>query len=456
MDKVELTNHSEMTASVADAALERAPKATIPRLLELALNDNRPLNPFPDHPVRRLEGWVQVALPGGGQAVPRRELLVEMVDAWLSGGGDCDVGVRALLRMAMSPAFKDYISDPGSGSRVTFRRGLLLPDELSRLKELWPRVIELIDSLDDVPWSCLFEVIHDWTYPSLHMGGEPPEEISKEMRAFAERMLADVVRVCHGHPGVLHKAAEYARELGWDLQITPDPEFETLFPVEELRAGNWRMIKGRQISAVRELAAVWGDRTPPEVSERMVGLEAAAEDVNKTYPRHTPVLCEEVAAHAEHPLEWSRALLDNGVRPDLVIPFLSKAASSGDEGWEDIARECLENPSLEFATISVVLTTPDPPSGLLANVSERLGQFGNAVEGYCFRGQVPEGTLAHLLQHEDPKVAMAAAAGEWHANPRGSVREGLAADWRAAMLRAPTDQHLISDILRSDSTLAHD
>jgi hypothetical protein len=272
-----LTNHPEFTAAVADAALERAPRATIPRLLELAVGDKRPLNPFPDHPIRRLEGWVQVAVPGDGQAVPRRELLVEMVGTWLSEGGNRDVGVRA-LRMAMSPAFNDYISDPGSGRRVTFRRGLLLPDELSRLKELWPVIVELLGSLEAVPWRYLFEVVHDWAYPSLHTGSTPPEEVSQAMRAFAELMLEDMVRVCDGHPGVLHKAAEYAQELSWKLTVTPAPEFETLFPAERLRAGDWQAVRERQLSAVRELAELWGQGDPMEVAERTARLEAAAED----------------------------------------------------------------------------------------------------------------------------------------------------------------------------------
>jgi hypothetical protein len=276
------------------------------------------------------------------------------------------------------------------------------------------------------------------------------------MRGFTEQMLADLVRVCNGHPGVLHKAAEYARDLSWDIEVVPDPEFEILFPAESLRAVNWQALQDQQISAVRELAALWSNREPGEVSERMARLEAAAREVNKTYPRHTPVLCEEIAARTEQPLEWLRALLGNSATPDLVVPFLSGAASSGEEGWEGIARECLENPALEWATISVALTTHDPPSGLLSEVSERLGRFANAVEMYCMRGQVPEGTLARLLRHEDPKVAASAAAGEWYADPRGSVRESLEPDWRAAMLRAPADQYLISDILRSDPALAHD
>lgn len=450
-----LTNHPEITAAVADVALETAPRAVIPRLLQLAIGDERPTNPFPDHPIRRLEGWVQVALPGGGQAVPRRELLVEMVNAWLSGGGDRDIGVCA-LRMAMSPAFNDYISDPGSGRRVTFRRGLLLPDELSRLKELWLVIVELLGSLENVPWRYLFEAVHDWAYPSLHTGGTPPEEVSQDTRAFAGRMLEDMARVCNGHPGVLHKAAEYARELDCHLEVTPDPEFETLFPAERLRAGDWQAVQEGQLSAVRELAERWGEGDPMEVAERVAKLEAAAGDVNKTYSRHTPVLCEEIAGRTERPMEWLRALLDNGASPDLVTPFLSRSASSAEEEWEEVARECLRIPALEFAAIYVTLTTPDPPPRLLSDVSDRLGRFANAVEVYCIRGQVPEETLTRLLRHEDAEVAAAAAAGEWHADPRGGVREGVESDWRAAMLEAPTDQHLISDILGSDPTLAHD
>lgn len=152
-------------------------------------------------------------------------------------------------------------------------------------------------------------------------------------------------------------------------------------------------------------------------------------------------------------MKWLRALLDTGVSPDLVAPFLSKAALSAEEGWEEVARECLRTPALEFATISVTLTTPDPPPGLLSDVSKRLGRFANAVEVYDMRGQVPEETLTCLLRHEDSKVTAAAAAGEGHADPRGGVREGIESDWRAAMLKVPTDQHFISDILRSDPTL---
>jgi hypothetical protein len=90
-----LHNHPEFTIAVARPALMVAPKAIIPRLLDLAVGDERPLNQHPEHPLRLLEEWVSGAEPGTNQAVPRRELLVEVVATWLSAGGDESVGTQS-------------------------------------------------------------------------------------------------------------------------------------------------------------------------------------------------------------------------------------------------------------------------------------------------------------------------------------------------------------------------
>jgi hypothetical protein len=50
---------------------------------------------------------------------------------------------------------------------------------------------------------------------------------------------------------------------------------------------------------------------------------------------------------------------------------------------------------------------------------------------------------------------MVAATGEWYAEPRGKVRDGLLADWRSGILKAPADQP-VGEILKADSELAHD
>jgi hypothetical protein len=449
-----LTNHPEMTVAIANTALAQAPIATIPRLLMLAVGDNRPTNSFPDHPLRQIEERIQVAMPGTNQAVQRRTLLVESAAVWISEGLDESVGIRA-LRMAMSPAFNNYTIDPGAGMMVTFRQGLLLPGELSSLKELWPLVVRIVEAVDNVPWRYLLEVIHDWAYPSLHIPqGKASEEMVTDMRAFAERMLADLVRVSKGHPAFRHEATEYVQELGWDLDVTPDREFEILFPLESYK--DLRAPQERQSSPVRELAVEWSGRNPADVVKRIVELEAAAKDVDHRHPRHTPMLCEEIATRTDRPMEWLQALLDNHAAPDLIVPFLSGAASGGEKGWEERARECLANPALTFATISVVLTSPDPPPQLLSEVLQRLEGYGDFIKRRCLKGEVPENTLASLLRHENPKVAVAAATGEWYSEPQGTVREGLNHDWRVAVLRAAANEYWLHGILESDPQLAHD
>ena len=100
------------------------------------------------------------------------------------------------------------------------------------------------------------------------------------------------------------------------------------------------------------------------------------------------------------------------------------------------------------------LHCPDPPLELLSDVLERLEGYGSMVRTRCLRGEVPEGTVAALLRHEGPKVSSAAAIGEWHAEPRGKVRDGLLPDWRAAMLRASADEP-INEALKADPALAH-
>ena len=101
------------------------------------------------------------------------------------------------------------------------------------------------------------------------------------------------------------------------------------------------------------------------------------------------------------------------------------------------------------------LHCPDPPLELLSDVLERLEGYGSMVRTRCLMGEVPEGTVAALLRHEGPKASSAAAIGEWHAEPRGKVRDGLLPDWRAAMLRASADEP-INEALKADPAFAHD
>src|SRR6185295_16578550 len=78
---------------------------------------------------------------------------------------------------------------------------------------------------------------------------------------------------------------------------------------------------------------------------------------------------------------------------------------------------------------------------------------------------VPLLTLSHLLRHPQWETALAAAVGEWCAEPQGEVREKILPEWRSAILRSRTEeysdrehamglQYWLGGILSGDSDLA--
>ncbi|MGB6066764.1 MAG: hypothetical protein WBG50_18320 [Desulfomonilaceae bacterium] len=87
-----LRDYPNMLAVIAEPGLSNAPDAFLPALLTAAVGDSRPLNQFPDHPLRRIEHWIESARPGTGQAFHRRRLLLEAMETWLPDNDNENTG----------------------------------------------------------------------------------------------------------------------------------------------------------------------------------------------------------------------------------------------------------------------------------------------------------------------------------------------------------------------------
>lgn len=448
-----IEQHPEALSIVAEAALERAPVVVIPRLLVLATEDKRPQNLSPGHPLRRLDDWVHEALPGTGQAVLRRRQLLEGLADWHSSGEDGVAG--QVVEMAMSPAFNTMTADPGAGRTFTMIRGLLNLGELRELQGLWSRALDMLRERGSSSWNYVFEILHGWSYPGLYGSGELPDEVVSIMHAFARRMLADVVAAADGHPGVLHRAREAADNLGWELQVDLDPEFEVLFSTEDLDE-DFDEQDSRQATAAAKLADEWQKRDPAEVAIRIQELETAAKDAGHSHPRNVYLLGGELAKRVESVVTWARSLLETRYARDLLFPFLSAAVARRERGWEVLLCDCLDDPALAASAVGLVLTISDPPEALLDKTIDKAQQFAQHVETVCRGGGVPSRTMDRLLGHEDVRLAAAAAVGEWYSKPVEVVRSGLEEAWRKATLGAPADDQMMRRILESDATLAQD
>ena len=447
-----LQNHPEKLITIAQPALVQAPETTIPMLLEMAVGDQRPLHSHPEHPLRLIQDWVHTAYPGTGQSFERRQTLFQVVRDWLVARGDSDVGLRA-FQSVLSPKFEYHTTDPGMGNKVTIHYGYPSTDEMLAIQSLWPKILEVIRAIEIANWESIRWTTEAWAYPG-RVNVKISPEMYQTMCSFAGQMLHDIVSLAEDHPGVLHWASQITQHLDLEIEIPLDPDFEILYPVENLE--DWKPAREQQISAVRELAKEWSKLDPVWVVERIASIEHEARSIGIGHPRWTRVLCTGIAENTTSPNIWIQAMIDVDATSDLVEPLLCRAAEIAEPGWGELAFACLERPMLRGAAISLVLTLPDPPEDLLAAVLQEIDGYVPLVETLCIRNKVPEHLVRQLLRHESAAIASAAAQGEWHADPERSVRDSIRGEWRDVVVKRVSDDFWLGRVLKDDTFLAYE
>ena len=446
-----LQNHPAKIIVVARSALHNAPGMAIPLLLEQAIGDQRPLHSTTEHPLRLIEDWIHDGRPDTGQMFRRRNILFESARDWLSSGGDTDVGLRA-FQSILSPKFKYHTTGPGMGNKVTIHYGYPSMDEMLAIQSLWPKILEVTRTTEIVNWEPIRRMAEAWAYPG-RVNVKISSEVHQTMCSFAGQMLRDLVSLAQDHPGVMHWASQVAEHLDLDIKILLDLHFEVLYPVEDLE--DWKAAEKRQKSAVCKLAKAWTKLDPVQVAKWIASIEREARLTDIGWPRWTPFLCAEIAATTASPNTWIQAMIDANATSDLVEPLLCRAAEIDEPGWVELAFACLQRPRLRAATISLALTLSDPPENLLAAVLQKVDGYAKLVEIHCIRNQVPEHLVGRLLRHESAAIASAAAQGEWHADPEGSVRDSLHEDWREVVIHRVSIGHWLGKVLKDDPLLAY-
>jgi hypothetical protein len=434
------------------AFLHFVPERTIPLLLGLAVGDRRPLNSAVSHPLRVLQDWVESAEPESPDVPRRREALASASASWLSSGGDPEIALRSAC-LSLSPRYHTFSADPGRGRTVTFTRGTIAAADVETVGRLWPAVLAVIRGCPDPEWRHVASAVEDFVFP----GRSAPEGISDDVRAAMEtlagRMLGDLVPLLLDRPGPRQWAVSMAEHLGADLGVGTDADYEALFPRKEA-GGDRREAYALQSEAARALGREWSGREPSEVARRIGFLERDALAAGHNWPRHTPVLCLEIAGAASEPLRWAEALVAERCAADLVLPFLSLPDADWEPEREALISRLLDDPQYEGAAAGLVLSSPAPPGGLLDAAVAKLGRWTQWVETLCLRGEVSEPILRVLLRSDDPEVAFHAAVGLWATDPEGTVTASLEASWRDAVLLYDGDLYRLLEILDSDRDMA--
>lgn len=463
-----LENFSDVTA-IADGCLAGNPALAIRRLLDSATGDQRELDSHPRQPLRILRDWLtdlELAQVNPDGWLERRRQLVDAAIAWVDEGGDKQTGLAAVW-LAMSPTVSGTSADPVSGMTITISQGIASTAALNEIETIWPRVLELLDTLK---WSMVDRVLHQWVYPDSAMLGTPVDDQKREhMHTFARRMVSDLAARFGDHPGLGRRLQEYADVVGVEVAVSKDGLFELLCPRRsEWRGGDFQTLREQHQEKVKAGASDWAASEPEVVARALVTVSQMAKEAGLHFDNWSYLFCSTLAEISRFaPSAHVEALLRLQAEPHLIDAFMERLRELGATEVLELATTCLRTSPYEHLGFTAVITHPSPPPELLEEALKKAERHVGSVEACCMRRQVPIPTLLVLLQHPDPSVALAAASGEWHKRDSDGLRDEVLAPWREAVLRVPLEDETparrmdgqeweLGQILASDPELAYE
>jgi hypothetical protein len=437
----------------------------IPRILERAAVFQRTGDYRPERAMSMLSTWVQEINVGPEEWIRRRRMVARAARQFLLSGGDRGIGVNA-IGIALSPAVRGSSLDPAMGNTVIMRSRLLPVECLQEIAQIWDEVGDAIQEIDLHSWQPLSSALWHWLYPEhAARRSEISAEERRATRALAERMLKDLAKRSGGSPGLRTELSRLAAKMDLDLGMDQDEVFELLYPARDSSAEEYRIRQMQRNEGVRRLAAEWARESPEQVAARIAFYEQEAQRIDYGWMQNMPGLCQALAESVDEPERWLDALLRLDLRGRLISPFLERIVELRREGWDQRVQDCLETEALAWTAASLILKLPEPSLALLDRVFGKLGELTTLVEGLCLRKEIPLATLRSLLNFPAWETALAAAVGEWCSDPEGEVRAEIYSEWRAAVLRAKTEdyedaehkvglQYWLGPILASDPDLA--
>jgi len=436
-----IENYPGDIVNVGRSLLSSSPGLAVPRLLERATSATGAIHSLPDHPMRILSDWVRDLDKPMDEMIARRRLLARSSKKYIADGGDPAIGIYGIA-LSLSPSVESSSLDPGAGRTVTLTFGLLPVPQLQEIEKIWETARDAIHFLDSASWAHLSAALWDWIYPSYSARGrEVPTEQREVMHGFAARVLRDLANRVQDSPGLKAAMEQLATKAGISLSLEQDVTFLLLYPKSDSNLELQRKREAVQREQIRALAAEWSKDSPDLVAARMAFYESEAQRVGQQWSQNVPTLCQVLADMVEEPESWLAEFVSQDLRGHLISPFLKRIVRDQREGWEGQLSQCLGIDSLQWSAATLILTLSSPPTPLLEKALSDSVESGMLIEGLCLGREVPLLTLSRLLQHPQWETALAAAVGEWCAEPQGEVREKILPEWRSAILRSRTEEY---------------
>ncbi len=215
---------------IVDPALSFIPSEIIPWLLDKAVGDARPLNAYPEAPLRKLSDWVTTSRLGSSDPVAKRRALFKAIQTWVVGGGDRKIAAQA-FELCFSLSIEMTEHDPCDEMKITYFSALIPMDKIESFAAMWFDLTDMLRKHGITDWKPIVSIVDEWLYPRRRFGQSDDDDYKQITRPVAKRMIKDLIDICDGHNGFLRWAYLKAEQAGINRSDIPvNQEYFCLFP----------------------------------------------------------------------------------------------------------------------------------------------------------------------------------------------------------------------------------
>ena len=160
----------------------------------------------------------------------------------------------------------------------------------------------------------------------------------------------------------------------------------------------------------------------------------------------------------EEPEGLFAALTQRKASPDLLLPFLDRAAELRRPGWESLIEQHLGQADTSEVAVRVALKHPCG-DGLKRRAVEQAASRPTIVDELIMRDEIDQATLSRLLDAPDVSVQrhVAVTLGTWTGPWRlAALPPSMRARWREIVVASPGDDMMFATMLERDPELCAD
>lgn len=443
--------------SIIDSALRFIPEEIVPKLLSAI--DSELQDPDSTHinALASLENWIHGTTR---DAVRNRKILLDAVTNWVTENGNAIV-TGEILKLVFSLKISFTETDASDPMTLHFTDGHLTGSTAEEVFALWPRVVQLLESMAPIPWSAVLEIVFDWNRTGKFGKKEPDEEFDQFIATTTETMVSSLTPFIGGNQAVARSLRLFTERNEFDVpNIEVDPDFMTLFPAEDYQEGYEQRVAESQSSA-RQLGSNWAEKPIEEISSTLSEWEGQLIALgNRDDNSMLGEFAREWAAHQEISAELLSTILS-------TFPATAAGAIVGDERYLEVLQEMdpellskLEGIRGYLISVALDGRLQDLVPTLAPHFSERLG----LIECMCLRGEVTERNLEILLTSDDEQVRTITAL--YLRRSKNGIPPAVANLWREVIVdslvdfilhgRQDTKFHDVKELIREEPSVAFD